>query len=89
VGRSTDYRFINFLKDSEQYKIFVKNPQTYSITEPEFRNLLRCTLETPRRVLKQNIEYFKNIAISYEEEQLLKFLTLCEDKILKEGSENG
>jgi len=48
------------------------------MSEPEFRNLLRCTLETPLRVLKQNLEYYKKLAEAYDEKELIDFLLLCE-----------
>jgi hypothetical protein len=82
-GRSIDDRLINYLKESPQFKAFLKNPVEFSISEPEFRSLLRCTLETPPRVVKQNIEYYKNLANLYNEKQLLEFLLFCEKKFIK------
>jgi hypothetical protein len=35
--------------------------------------------------LKQNLEYYKNIARSYNEEQILHFLLACESQIFKGG----
>lgn len=88
-GRSIDDKLIQYLKDSPQVKKFLSNPNQFSISEPEFRNILRCTLETPERVLKQNLEYFKNLTKSYNEKQLLDFLLFCEDKFIKRSNSNG
>jgi len=89
TGRSGDDRLIVYLKDCPQFKAFLRDPDNFTISEPEFRNILRCTLETPKRVLKQNLEYYKNLANSYNENQLLKFLLLCERKFIKGGTQNG
>lgn len=87
--RSVDEKIIAFLKKSVYFRKFRENPYDLSISEPEFRNLLRCTLETPERVLKQNLEYCINLANSYEEKQLSEFLLHCGRKFIKRGSKNG
>lgn len=89
LGRSIDDKLIRYLKDNSLLKRFLDNPNNFTITEPEFRNILRCTLETPKRVLKQNLEYFKNLAKSYNENQLLNFLLFCENKFIKTGGKSG
>jgi hypothetical protein len=53
------------------------------MSESEFRGLLRCTLETPERVLKQNLEYYKKVAKSYDEKQILKFLLTSESLFIR------
>jgi len=88
-GRSTEDRLITYLKETPQFRAFIIDPDNLSISEPEFRNILRCTLETPKRVLKQNLEYYKNLANSYNENRLLEFLLLCERKFIKGGTKNG
>jgi len=88
VGRSADDRLIEYLKSSKSFRDFINDPTKLSISEPEFRNLLRCTLETPLRILKQNLEYYKKVAQSYNEKQLLDFLFLCEKQFIK-GGKNG
>jgi len=88
-GRSIDDKLIQYLKDSPQVKKFLSNRDDFSISEPEFRNILRCTLETPERVLKQNLEYFKNLTKSYNEKQLLEFLLYCENKFIKRSNSDG
>jgi len=88
-GRSIDDKLIQYLKGNPQIKKFLNKSGGFSISEPEFRNILRCTLETPRRVLKQNLEYFKNLAKSYNEKQLLDFLLFCENKFIKRKNRNG
>lgn len=85
-GRSVDDKLIEYLKDSEYFNRFLRDPKDFVISDPEFRRILRCTMETPERVLKQNLEYYKNVARSYNEKQILQFLTACESQIFKGGA---
>lgn len=83
AGRSVDEKLLNYLKENPKFKEFVENPDSFSISESEFRNILRCTLETSERVLKQNLEYYKNVAKSFNEKEIVNFLTVCEKKFIK------
>jgi len=81
IGRGTDVNWINYLKKSEPFQRFLKNKKKFSITEMEFKNLLRCTLETPLRIIKQNLQYSKNLAKEFREKRLLEFLKVCSEKL--------
>jgi len=81
--RSIDDRLIAYLKDSDSFKKYINDPSNFSISEPEFRKLLRCTLETPLRVIKQNLKYYKKLANSYKEEELFNFLLSCEKQFIR------
>jgi len=81
--RSIDDRLIEYIKNSEYYRKFLRNPEELSISEPGFRELLRCTMETPLRVVKQNLEYLKKLSQSYNEPQIGSFLRYCEKIIFK------
>lgn len=82
-GRSVDDKLIEYVKESELFKKFLTSPQDFTVSESQFRSLLRCTLETPERVLKQNLEYYKNVAQSYNEKQILQFLSACENRFIE------
>lgn len=81
--RSINDRLIAYIRDSDSFKKYINNPANLSISEPEFRKLLRCTLETPLRVIKQNLEYYKILANSYKEEKLYNFLLSCEKQFIR------
>jgi len=81
--RSIDDRLIAYIKESNAFKKYIDNPSNFTISEPEFRKLLRCTLESPLRVIKQNLEYYKKIANSYKEEELFNFLLSCEKQFIR------
>lgn len=79
--RGADVNWINYLKKSEAFHKFLKNKKKFSITEMEFRNLLRCTLESPIRIIKQNLLYSKNLAKEFKENDLVEFLEVCSKKL--------
>jgi len=81
--RGADTALIYSLKESPAFKKFLESKESFSSTEMEIRNLLRCTLETPLRVVKQNLQYSKNLANDYNESNLFAFLEACE-RILNE-----
>lgn len=76
--RGADTALIYSLKESSAFNKFSGSRDSFSITEMDIRNLLRCTLETPLRVVRQNLQYSKNLASDYDEEDLLAFLEACE-----------
>jgi len=79
--RGVGANLIAFLKKSDAFRSFLRNRKDFSITEMELRSLLRCTLETPERILKQNLQYSKNLAREYCEKELLEFLEACEQVV--------
>lgn len=83
--RSADDKLVEYLKNSYHFRSYLRNPTDFSISELEFRRLLRCTLETPLRVLKQNLQYYKKIAKYYNEKELFDFLTYGENRFIKGG----
>lgn len=83
--RSADDRIIEYIKNSAPFLAYLKNPEGMSISEPEFRNLLRCTLETPDRIIKQNMEYYLKVANEYKEADIIRFLLYCKRKFFKGG----
>jgi len=89
TGRSLDDKIIENLKQSDTFRRFQENPQSFTISETEFRSLLRCTLETPERVLKQNLEYHKNIAELYGEKDIIRFLSACKKRLYGRSETNG
>jgi len=82
-GRDAEINWIRNLKNNETFHRFLKEKKHFSITNMELRNLLRCTLETPLRIVKQNLIYSINLAKEFKEKELLKFLKFCQQKIFK------
>lgn len=85
----SDISLITSLRENEIFKRYLKNKKNFTLTEMELKSLLYCPLETPNRILKQNLQYCKNLAKEYSEEKLLEFLTTCEEKFKKGEFGNG
>lgn len=79
--RGADINWINYLKKSKVFQRFLEGKRKFSTTEMEFRNLLRCTLESPIRILKQNLMYSRNLAKEFKEKDLMEFLEICSRKL--------
>lgn len=83
MKRDAEVNLITSLKTSETFQKFLKNRERFLITEMGIRNLLHCTLETPLRIVKQNLIYAKNLAKELDERKLFEFLDLCHQKLDK------
>jgi hypothetical protein len=70
---------IRNLRKSEPFRQFQRDAETFVIQEAKLRHLLGATLETPVRVLKQNLQYFLEAAMSYEDMELVAFLSKCRE----------
>lgn len=81
--RSIDEKLVYQLEINPYFKKFINNPKSFTITESDYRNILRCTLETPIRIIKQNHNYYKKLAETYNKNKMLDFLSYCENKFLK------
>lgn len=81
VAKGQEAKLIDELKQNPVYARFQQDREHFSISETELRRMLHCTLETPLRVVKQSLQYCKNLAEECEEEELRQFLSACEDKL--------
>jgi hypothetical protein len=81
--RDAEINWIRNLKKSEAFQHFLKEKKSFSISNMELRSLLRCTLETPLRIVKQNLSYSINLTKEFREEELLRFLELCQQELNK------
>jgi len=79
--RDAEINWLLGLKKNEVFQRFLKKEKKFSITDMEIRNLLHCTLETPPRIVKQNLSYSINLSKEFKEEDLYKFLKVCRDKL--------
>jgi hypothetical protein len=83
TSRGVDIAILNSLRQASAYRRFLTDREHFSITEMELRALLQCTLETPLRVVNQNLQYSKNLAAECGDTQLLAFLEVCEQHLRK------
>lgn len=96
-GRSRE-RFETLIKNVRRDPLFRKfqnEGREFVLTEMDFRRLLGATLETPARILRQNLNAYLNAAATYEDDDVVKFLQTCEDRmaaalrIVKESTNGG
>lgn len=63
------------------FQRFIGSQGSFHVSEMEFRSLLGATLETPPRVLRQNLTTYKNAARDYQDHEVYNFLIVCEQKM--------
>jgi hypothetical protein len=66
------------IREHPLFKQFLNDSQGFALTEMEFRHLLGCTLETPVRVLRQNLMGYRKAAEAYDDTKVLHLLDQCE-----------
>lgn len=65
------------IRSDQLFRVF-EETGTVEASEMELRRLLGATLETPKRVLRQNLHAYRSAAEAYSDEPALEFLLACE-----------
>jgi hypothetical protein len=73
-------KFTRMMERSDAYIHYKKNGSKSNISEFDFRSLLLCTMESSAETLARNVELFKGYAGIHNRQDLIVFLTFCEDK---------
>ena len=76
---------LKYVRRQPTFQTYQVSPDSFSLTNGELRVLLNGTLETPRRVLRQNLRAYQDAAQVYGDQEVSVFLNLCE-AMMKEGS---
>ena len=79
--RDAEINWVRNLQKSEAFQRFLKGKKSFSINNMELRSLLHCTLETPPRIVKQNLSYSINLAKEFQKKELFEFLKFCQKKL--------
>lgn len=79
--KGREAKLIEGLKESSLFSKFLNSKNRFQVTENELRRFLHCTLETPLRVIKQNLQYCKNLAKECGETELYEFIKICEEQL--------
>jgi len=73
-------KFVRAMETSDAYKHYKKGGKNSKIGEFDFRSLLLCTMESSPETLARNVTLFKGYARIHNRQDLIVFLTFCEDK---------
>ena len=73
-------KFTRMMERSDAYIHYKKNGNKSNISEFDFRSLLLCTMESSAETLARNVNLFKGYAGIHHRQDLILFLTFCEDK---------
>jgi hypothetical protein len=79
--RDAEINWVRNLQKSEVFQRFLKREKGFIVNNMELRSLLHCTLETPLRIVKQNLSYSINLAEEFKEKELFEFLKFCQKKL--------
>jgi len=81
ILKGKERNFVAYLKSTELYQSFRNDKYNFDLTEQDFIDILRGTLETPKRVLRQTLSQYKNLAEEISDIDLQEFLLACEDRM--------
>jgi len=79
--RSREAAAVRYVKETPLFKSWQANRDEFTIGFPEFVALLNATLETPRRVLRQNLHFYKESAMAVSDGAVRSFLEDCESNL--------
>lgn len=79
--KGKERNFVAYLKSSELYNKFIEDKHDFELNEQDFIDILRGTLETPSRVLKQTLAQYKKLAKEVGDTDLQGFLSACETRM--------
>jgi len=80
-ARERGEAIVDFIRRHPSYVRYRREGKGFHITEHELRHMLSCTMETPVRVLRQNLNQIIEILEAYHENDLLSFVNLCAKEI--------
>jgi len=81
ILKGKERNFVAYLKSTELYQKFKNDKYNFDLTEQDFIDILRGTLETPKRVLRQTLGQYKKLAEEISDIDLQEFLLACEDRM--------
>lgn len=76
-GSTRSHAMVLRIRKSPAFQRYRRDPKTFRVSEMEFRSMLKATMETPPRVLRETINAYKNAAEDVKDEEVIDFLTRC------------
>lgn len=73
---------LKYVRRQPAFQAYQASPASLELSDADLRVLLNGTLETPPRVLRQNLRAYQNAAQEYADEEVAAFLSTC-DSLMK------
>ncbi len=73
------------VRRSPVFARFLESRNEFAASDMELRQMLGATLETPLRVLRQNLHAYRAAAEAYSAKEVLEFLAECEKMIVRKA----
>lgn len=80
TGRK-EKRILDRVRQSDLFHEFLSKKGKFRVSNPQIRTLFLCTMETPLKVVIQNINYVQDLAKELKDKSLSNFLIICENQI--------
>lgn len=81
-ARSREAAAVKYVRETTPFQRWTANGNEFIMRFPEFVALLNGTLETPRLVLRQNLQFYKQSAKAVSDEAVSSFLDDCENRFV-------
>ena len=76
---------LKYVRRQPTFQAYHASPASLELSDADLRVLLNGTLETPRRVLRQNLRAYQDAAQVYGDAEVSAFLNVC-DSLMKDGA---
>ena len=74
---------LKYIRRQPPFQAYLEEPGTFMLSETGLRVLLNGTLETPLRVLRQNLRAYQNAAEAYGDTEVAAFLSTCKEMLVE------
>jgi hypothetical protein len=76
-SRGKEEAVLHYIRKNDLFRRWSADPSRFAPRDSELRNLLNGTLETPPRILGQNLDYYAQVADLLEDRDVGAFLAEC------------
>ncbi len=76
---------LRHIRRQASFAAYQTDPSGFTLSDSDLRITLSATLETPRRILRQNLRAYENAAKAHDDKEVIAFIDACK-RILKEGA---
>ena len=80
-GIKVDSKLLNYIQTHSLYKRYQSNPNLFSLSESELRNILKSTMETNYKTLLRNLDYLRKVINEYGREELTNFAKKLKEEL--------